>query len=224
MDRFELHVGKGGCYQYGILRWLARETCARARTSSHRRARAVAARSGRCRAWCRRSSSAIAGTRRAAFRFRGLAPATVRASRESSDSTEGSRRGAGPSRVPERRHSSTPPRRRRTARRAPLPTRKAEGPTERIGFPSICEESTASRRTYTYRKRCGSGRSVVRLSSRPSARIARSSRRCRSPLSSRGGSGGSGFGLKARTSSPPLGVTSNRPVRPSLHQVCSALL
>src|SRR6478672_11213201 len=30
----------------------ARETCARAQTSSHRRARAVVARSAPCRAWC----------------------------------------------------------------------------------------------------------------------------------------------------------------------------
>ena len=45
------------------------------------------------------------------------------------------------------------------------------------------------------------------LSSRPSARIARSSRRCRPSLSSRGGSGSSGFGTNARTSSPPTRVT-----------------
>lgn len=61
------------------------------------------------------------------------------------------------------------------------------------------------------RKSCGSGSSSAMLSSRPRASVARSSRPCRSPVSSKGGAGGSGKGTKARTVSPPTVLLAWRP-------------
>lgn len=57
------------------------------------------------------------------------------------------------------------------------------------------------------RNNCGSGSRVPMLSSRPTACVARSQSRCRSLESSNGGTGGSGRGTKALTTSPPTDVT-----------------
>ena len=64
--------------------------------------------------------------------------------------------------------------------------------------PSICELSTASRRTYIATNRSGFGKLRARPSSRPSARSASDNARNRSASQRNGGSGGNGFGTNAR--------------------------
>jgi hypothetical protein len=60
----------------------------------------------------------------------------------------------------------------------------------------------------------GDTQTQVMLSGRPRARVARSSNRWRALERSRGGSGGTGCGMKARACSPPTLVVSYLPVIP----------
>ena len=106
----------------------------RGRTCSPSRWPAAVARMPRCRVECRRSSSASAGTRRGPCRSRGRATAGRHGCRESAGWRAETRCEAatGRGRAPPR--SSTPPQRRRAARRALLRVRRASGPTAKTAF------------------------------------------------------------------------------------------
>ena len=156
-----------------------------------------------CRALCPRSSSGSFGIHREPSRCPVRWTSIWSAYRAKVCCSMESRLAIAPSHAPMRRRSWKPPPHRRTELPAPRSIRTRANRTKTIACP---RSATTTRPHGGYRRR---GRAAdrasrrVMLSSRPIARVARSSNAFRTPPISSGGAGGKGAGMKARTVSPP---------------------